>query len=221
MTLRKPGYICIRQRHFVRRDELELYDKGRPADCYKLSPLSYAIVANTFRMNIPIPEIFTWSEACHLMHIPIAGGTQSTRKNIVTSVAEPGPTYQQTQSPILQAPQDREVIDQASNTPNTLTQDRQKTEGSPITQDRLSPAKDERPDELVGIRSEESGLFALFMRAVRRSCTSGDRTKRALFYLGLSGSIANYPSWWPGDIGVLERESAALEAWEALRKKQR
>ncbi|CAF9935238.1 MAG: hypothetical protein ALECFALPRED_006343 [Alectoria fallacina] len=48
VLLRKPSYLCIRERHSVHRSMLEPYEKGKAADSYKLSWSSYMIVANTF-----------------------------------------------------------------------------------------------------------------------------------------------------------------------------
>lgn len=160
---------------------LELYDKLRHADYYKLSPLSYAIIANTFRMNVPIPEKLTPSETYMGMRIPIAEA-QSSIAEVVTSLVEPGKIHEQTQSPAVQAPQDRRVMDQTLVAPNTTTQDRQTREDSPTAQDRCSPTKAERPDELVETRNEASGLVSLTMRAIRHLFASENPKGKLLFY---------------------------------------
>ena len=187
---------------------LEPYEKGKAADCYKLSWSSYIIVANTFRMNIlNLRKPMFW-ETFKGMRILI------TTKKAVTSHAMPGTTHRETQSPAVQAPPDRRVIDQFFAIGSLMTHDRRTTEDSPTTQDRPTLAKAERPDRLADTRRERSEFRSLLMRATRQWDASSDPGGRIL-YVKLSGSTTNYPSLWPGDVGTSISDSAAREAWEA------
>lgn len=60
-------------------------------------------------------------------------------------------TLEKTQSPAVQATQDRKAVDHVSATTETRMEDRRTTEEFPTTQDPPTPAKAERPDGLTGI----------------------------------------------------------------------
>lgn len=121
----------------------------------------------------------------------------------------PGTTHRQTQSPAVQAPQDRRVIDQTSAIGRITTHDRRTTEDSPTTQERPTLAKAERPYGLADTRRRRSG----FMSLLRQWDASSDPAGK-LLYVKLSGSTINYPSYWPGYVGTFISGSAAREAWE-------
>lgn len=187
---------------------LEPYEKGKAADSYKLSWSSYIIVANTFRMNILIlRKPMSW-ETFKGMRILI------TTKKAVTSHAMPGTAHRQTQSPAVQAPPDRRVIDQFFAIGSFTTHDRRTTEDSPTEKDRPTLAKAERPDGLTDTRRGRSGFISLLKRATRQWDASSDPGGKIL-YVKLSGSTTDYPSLWPGDVGTFISDSAAREAWEA------
>lgn len=120
----------------------------RPADHYKLSPLSYAIVANTFSMNIPIPEQLTATERYREMRLPIVGPqTPGTTRAVILDGKAATNTRDQTRSPTIQASQDPEALDHVPTTTNISIEDRRTTEEASITTASPTTTEAEKPDE--------------------------------------------------------------------------
>lgn len=171
----------------------------RPADYYKLSPLSYAIVANTFRMNIPIPQDLTPSERYRGMRIPLAGPQLSRTQRAVTSHAEAETPYEEAQSSAVQAPQDRKIMDHVSATANVTTEDCRMTDKTPTTQDPPTPAKAEKPDELVGghkvpFHMMRSRFVSLLLRVIGYKGASTEPRTKVQSIPGCQDQVSTAPS---------------------------
>ena len=83
VELRKSSYLCIKQRHTIPLKMLEPYDRRRSWISYQLTAESFAVVANTFAMTLPVPAKASATVTAGISHPETLSGDQSSQESDV------------------------------------------------------------------------------------------------------------------------------------------